>query len=253
MGKLKLFSPDVGLARSSEGELEVPDSMIEQFEKQSKFLGKGMTAHVITFDRRFGESEVASDVLGDRYVEVALKVFDSNSKDILNWPTQEADIQQKAERRGVRTPKVFGIVENSSGQQAIAMERIRGYSLEDIVGENMIHSGQIKLPADFTWDGFWAEAELMIKRLHEKREDDSDIPAPIYHRDIKLGNLMIDLTNGRPVIIDFGLSGQVYTEEDDPYLYNPPYGPTRAFVQDEVGLTSAKNIFSNYLVGGQSI
>ena len=57
------------------------------------------------------------------------------------------------------------------------------------------------------------EAIEMVSQICEPLEYMMDLEVPVYHRDIKPGNIIVDPTKG-PVLIDFGLAKGVASGSD---------------------------------------
>lgn len=141
------------------------------------------------------------------YQSICVKMLKKN-RTIINTAKEEAEMQSKINELGVTTPKSLLRVKNQkTGQEYLLMERIEGYSLDQIQ-QNQEKFADIRKMIDVN---FFQEVERMFKILHENK---------IHHRDFHSGNLMIDVINKKPVIIDFGATVETWTDDEDE-IYRP--------------------------------
>jgi len=177
-------------------------NLLQKFvEEGSRKIGKGLSAEV----HYYGENKKACvKIISD-------KTLDSTRK--INSSIEEADFQERAfdlidDVEGVIVPKPYFEHEfkNETGDvteelNVMCMERLNAVSLEEILDYKK------DLPTSFNFENFFNNLKKGITRLHENN---------IHHRDLRPGNVMVDLETGNPCIIDFGLSVESIGE-DDPY------------------------------------
>ena len=106
-----------------------------------------------------------------------------------------------------RIPKhmEYGEIQNADGDTVgvMVMEHIEGNSLKSDI-ETLL-----KMRRGFDL----GEAIEMVSQICEPLEYMMDLEVPVYHRDIKPGNIIVDPTKG-PVLIDFGLAKGVASGSD---------------------------------------
>lgn len=108
----------------------------------------------------------------------------------------------------VKVPEPYLCIENK-GLHLIVMEALDADPLYVYTGdvvEGRTFTAQ-QLPDDFDVDEFFDALEDYIKTLHRQN---------IHHRDLHDGNIMIDRKTKRPVVIDFGRTKRVMSNES-PY------------------------------------
>lgn len=97
--------------------------------------------------------------------------------------------------------------------QVLAMERLNAYSFRDIM------EGNKSFPEKFLRNGkgrfikqFFRKLERFVEKMHNQTR--------IYHRDLHTGNIMIDLDEGHPCLIDFGMSSRsAFRSSSDQEIY----------------------------------
>lgn len=152
---------------------------------------------------RIGEGKSGRVIASLRNPEVCYKVFFPQDRQPLgtNDISLEADMQkyvgELGEMYGVRSPKVHYHIANET-VRAIAMERLPAVSLEDVI------NGREDVPAAFDIDRFFDALAKYMNALHEK---------DIYHRDLHIGNVLIDRDTGVPYVIDFGHATRSSSDE----------------------------------------
>lgn len=204
---------------------------IEKILQNPIELGKGRAAKVFT---REGESFCIKQIV------------DQNIRYSSNSIEGEMDIQGRAIKHGVRSPKLIMTLESDEGHKFIIMERVNGGSLKDI------QDGVIEAPQEFDGASFWPKLEKEIRTLHE---------ASIHHRDLHPGNVMFEyryvrndegetiISGVEPVIIDYGLATVVHDEEENPYLAEnfPRTGEVTRLPNDKDAVRRIKEEMAPYL------
>ncbi len=154
---------------------------IEEIKKGECIIGKGKTAEVFVCEK-------------DPWL--CFKIISTSYYPRLNVD-QEMKFMDRAIQLGIRTPKPLFCM-NHGGMEVLAMERVNGYTVKEII------EGNLDLPSDFDLEIFFQELSKFIEKMHNNR---------IYHRDFHEGNVMID-KNGKPWIIDFGDARFAFSEEE---------------------------------------
>ena len=165
-----------------------------------------------------------------------------------NTLEQEMDIQSKffaaieefeESKIGVPAPIMYA---ESGNKKVLTMEKLPAQSIDDILRQ------RFSLPAWFTEtdvEELCHELEIAIAHFHSKG---------LYHRDLHLGNIMINTTPERSqnqklgYIIDFGLSGEVqsgfdpYKKEanDEVFTYADDYGRIKHIQSELIKLIARK-------------
>jgi serine/threonine protein kinase len=105
----------------------------------------------------------------------------------------------------VRTPMPYvsaeQFVKHENGRiikrRLLVMERIDGITLRDII-EPVSSDKKQELPENFNIEDYFTKLRTFFTNLHDKYK--------IYHRDVNIGNLMIQSESLDPAVIDFGES-----------------------------------------------
>lgn len=197
-------------------------TFINRIRSSADLLGEGAVAQVITSHE------------GD-YGDICVKVL----KDLQYLPDNDAiregDIHYEAMRVGVSVPEIvcstgyeydrddFGRVVRSY----IVMKTVHGHSLEEIAKK------EFELPKDFKVDVFIDKLKNEVERMHQ---------AGIYHRDLHLGNVMID-EEGNPVIIDFGRATK--NAYGNPYELEKADGTVIDYLDDDNQIEICKKELEN--------
>jgi len=197
-----------------QSDLENIKRSIEKISKEQNFLGEGKAGRVYTFQE-------ASFCIKE--------IINSSLEFSFNNIESEMDIQAQVIKHGVRVPLPILILQTSEGKNFLVMERIFGFSIQDI------EKGKANFPVGFDVELFFKEVKDMIAKMHENN---------LYHRDLHSGNIMINIKDGKikPVIIDFGSSSYSFGE-DDPYKEKnfPRIGYTRRFPEDYSEIKKTKD------------
>jgi serine/threonine protein kinase len=106
---------------------------------------------------------------------------------------------------GVRTPTPYVSAEqyvrtennNIIKRRLLVMETMDAITLRDII-EPVSKKRKQELPKGFDVEAYFNKLRFFFQTLHDKHK--------IYHKDINLGNLMIQTENLEPAVIDFGES-----------------------------------------------
>jgi serine/threonine-protein kinase len=134
--------------------------------------------------------------------EVALKI-------VLQTQPNEGDVSDALRReaaalasiRHENVVQVYGFGPHQSGY-FIAMEHVRGRSLDHLIASFAAHGGFLPLHRALT---ILVQIAGGLDAAHAKG---------LIHRDVKPGNIVIETQTGRPVLIDFGLALRL--AQDDP-------------------------------------
>ena len=190
-------------------------------------IGKGMSAEVHYYGDESG---------------VCLKVITPETLDArrtMRSITREARMQEEVhdllDEEGIIVPRPYFEVtfeytkpdqEDEVWQtcQVMCMERLNAVSLEDVLDRG------VAIPETYDQEQFFEMLKDSIETLHDHN---------IHHRDLRSGNVMIDRESGRPCLIDFEFTEQVYGDED-PYKEQGPRG-TSVRPKDLVGLRDMRN------------
>lgn len=153
-------------------------------------IGEGFTANVIVPKE---ESEYCFKV-----------ILDTKSPQYLRGNDVEEEASILAEladlnKDGARVPVPYYYFMDSESESAMyVMERLDAVTVHDVC------VGNAKLPPNFSLPRFQKELEEFVAMMHRKG---------IYHRDLHMGNIMIDNKTGLPRIIDFGSAKRSFRDE----------------------------------------
>lgn len=175
---------------------------------------------------------------GTPFEKVCLKRIKKVQKMICNDIDTENKFQIEAQQAGVRTPLPLISLQTDKGPTFI-MERIKGYSMKDILGKPAL------LPKKFKYENFFQSLKKQISLMHN---------SGIYHRDLHSGNVMVD-NDGLPVIIDFGTAtkgtGSEMTYQDDVRIYDTNLGHYKTtpniFDDDLESIDKLKDEFKRFM------
>lgn len=149
---------------------------------------------------------------------------------------QEMKFMDEAIKLGIRVPlPIFSTIDGN--MEALAMERVNGQSIKEIIEDDL------GLPENFDLDNFFTELNDFLRILHTNR---------IYHRDLHEGNVMID-DKGKPWIIDFGDASRSFSEEEA-YVSHSVSPRTKKmenirYTSDENNLAKIRGILRGYVMG----
>ncbi|MBU1038876.1 phosphotransferase [Patescibacteria group bacterium] len=200
--------------------IEIAHKLIEEVSVNHIELGQGDEARV------YFSHDVNKQDFCVKELHLPPRIF------VVNTIQQEMSLQEQAIQSGVRSPKPVLCLETDKGESFLVMETIKGHNLLEIIEKGLA------LPENFKQEFFWDELKNMLDKLHAEQ---------IYHRDIKLANIMMDYTDGSPIIIDYGRAARV-VGEDNPYI-DIDYGKNEQinYKDDLKALNSVKSQFTSYL------
>lgn len=163
-------------------------------ESRETFLNDGSTSEVFTLKDNIGICIKTIDK--ERLKERGLDCEYSNPLEV------EFDFLQKAyeaNKSGVRIPKPYFYIhivdeDTCNETKLLGMEKIKGVTLQEI------YNGKYGVPQNFDQD-------IFFKRLKECLLDINN--GGILHNDIAPSNIMIDLSDCTPSIIDFGEAKEI--------------------------------------------
>lgn len=159
---------------------------IRKIECDGYELGRGRTAEVCGMDGR---------------LDICVKIINTDVKP-RNDAFEEMRFLDELSKDNFSAPRPLCSAKTDKAEY-LFMEKIAGESSLDFIEKDMLDDFQGKF--DFT--NFFKKLRELISFMHSKN---------IYHRDLRPGNVMINL-NGDPVIIDFGESKKTVISTEDPY------------------------------------
>lgn len=216
------------------------ETVTEQKEGLEKTLGKEQIEaniqrfcfEVLVKDQEVGEGNFSHVYSDTKMNGLCYKKFKPTAEQRMHI-TAEMEMDFMAKAHGidpeVKTPYPLGIaqvvIKNNETQnkkliKVIAMEYFDDATrLEDIIEP---HKAEYKkeFPDTFNSEDYFKKLTNFIEKLHNEKG--------IYHRDLKMRNIMIDNKTGNPIVLDFGdAARQPIDETYDPYgrkIYNDtPY------------------------------
>jgi tRNA A-37 threonylcarbamoyl transferase component Bud32 len=101
----------------------------------------------------------------------------------------------------VKIPEPLYVVK-SGNTHVLIMEIINGKDLEQALIDDV-------LPENFNYEDFFKKLKDFFYLAHQNG---------IFHRDIKLSNIMVEWKTGKPCLIDFGKTATNVLTSEDPYL-----------------------------------
>lgn len=142
--------------------------------------------------------------------------------------------KQEVVKKNLRGENV-ALVENIK-EDVLVMEKIEGASLADIFNPKESRFKK-DAPEGVDWVYFLDTLERFIKKMNNEG---------IFHRDLHMGNVMIETESLKPVVIDFGFSGKKRFEEQDVYLEDSYPQNTIRFTSDLAHISEMKKIILGY-------
>src|SRR3989338_11331501 len=171
---------------------KVPHSVFERFElsEHQVEVGRGENGRVFEYVSTPEEG-------GSTVFKMLIRVPLDFQNDLLAEGAYQADVAALADEHTdtrVGVPHPYYIAASSKGY-VLAMEKLPGHSINDILEKN------IRLPDNFDYNAVQRALEEFVGRMND---------AGFYHRDLREGNILIDPTPGNeqmPIafVIDFGL------------------------------------------------
>jgi serine/threonine protein kinase len=189
----------------------------------------------------YGKNAVVYAVEDERIGHLCVKEINKFPEIKYNGPEEEFEFQESLNSRGIKTPYTIAQLQDEEGKGYIIMERIKGYSIGDIIEKNL------PFPEGFNLNTFYRKLSEQVQKMHEMA---------ILHRDLHKGNVMIN-EEGDPVLIDFGLATHNSASSEDAYQgeaqkfdsnkgrYVPVVG---LFLDDEKQLGLLKSELRTYIV-----
>ena len=196
------------------------ESYIERIAENPVELGRGRTAVVRTVQEPESQQSICIK-----------EITNPESEFYINNVEQELKFQTVAYQAGVRVPRPFLSATTENGRAYLAMETIIGHSIEEIVKQN------IELPPSFEYDTFCQKTELLFRKLRNNG---------MQHRDVHIGNIMIEWETGEPVLIDFGTAAIPFDEDSNREPTGIP-GQFRVIRQDLASWAECKKILMKHL------
>lgn len=203
--------------------------LAEEIFQKSNEIGVGQSAHV------FKDPETEG---------LCYKVIHTPQELICDVHEESEFLEQVMDLHpDVKVPRpilsIIASVTKNNGERKkesiLAMEEIKGFTLEDLVN----YREGANLPEDFSVDNFMSSLREFFKRMHEKN---------IYHRDFHNRNIMIEGDTGKPAVIDFGLAAKTYLTDEDPYKTEPNIrGKVFVFKNDLEQLDEIEQSLRSYL------
>jgi tRNA A-37 threonylcarbamoyl transferase component Bud32 len=139
-----------------------------------------------------------------------------DQNDLLSEASHQADLHAFVKgypEFGVGVPEVFYCA-TASNARVIAMQKVPGASIENIISEKMA------IPADFDLESL---KENLLDFVHELNE------TGFHHNDLREGNIMIDFdaAPGQPraYIIDTGNAKRVYWKSEEEHKFDKSLDP----------------------------
>lgn len=207
-------------------------NLVKSFlEKGDRKIGKGLSAEV----HYFGENGTACVKI------ISEATLDSTRK--MNSAIEEANLQERVyeileDIEGIIVPRPLfeyefeNKTENGTEEMNVmCMERLKAVSLEEVLDNSK------DLPETFNFEQFFNKLKKAINILHDNK---------FHHRDLRAGNVMIDLETGDPCLIDFALSVES-VGEDDPYRENRVDG-VKTYPSDESELRKLRQMVIKYII-----
>ncbi len=199
----KPIQQDLNKETNSESKYEVVRSYAEKFSDAEIIA---CMEEVLKNSEKIGEGQNAEVFNLPGYEELCVKKIFRNPEKVINPLETESEIQQDVFKMGIPTPMYYKkLRDNTTGQQYLVMERIKGYSVGDLlyaIDEDRTildgHKEMIEtIVKNYNHEDFLEKITAMIENLHRNS---------LYHKDLHTGNIMIN-ENAEPVIIDWGSAG----------------------------------------------
>ncbi|MFT5280996.1 MAG: tRNA A-37 threonylcarbamoyl transferase component Bud32 [Flavobacteriaceae bacterium] len=205
-------------------------------------------------EKEIGEGRTADVYFTSEHANICLKRMKKTYRSpYLNTVEEEGMYLESASKfkdTGVRVPEPIAFIEArvpkdykgkkiTIRESVLAMEQIDGISFQDII-KPAKEKFRKKMPENFNIDSFFQKLQDFIAKLNENK---------IYHRDLHMGNVMIDRETGDPVVIDFGFSAKQYSSDQDMYNeVDETRGKVTHFLNDKRQVEILKKEIQEYLL-----
>ena len=215
---------------------EYPLALIEGIEEASEGNGKlliaeGKNGKVVSSVRR--EDTCYKVLFLERAKQLGANII---KETVMQY---EASVITNADPEAAHIPTVFQYVVTAD-LQAFSMQKIKGYSIEQI-----FNNPDLEFPPGFDPESFFAKLIKAVQLMHEKG---------YYHRDLtnNAGNVIVD-EEGQPWIVDFGSAVKAFAEDNNHTIYQLyPNGPY--VVSDDIsGITGLKQRVNDYIKNKQGV
>jgi serine/threonine protein kinase len=158
-------------------------------------IGRGYNGRILAFD----DEEAYKDTV----YKVLIRPPVGKQNDLLSEASYLADMHAAVSNseESARVPKIHYLATRQNAK-IIAMERVPGHSIEEIV------KNKIPIPDDFDIDAAERACATLLERLHA---------AGIAHNDLRTGNIMLDLSaraGASAYVIDAGNAGRLSAGEN---------------------------------------
>lgn len=193
--------------------MEKLESKINWFEKQEEGINEKNFFSLIERSLKrieevgveIGAGKTANVCVLENYPSRCYKII-NKKEGLKNRAAREAEFLDELAKKGISVPRPICSVQSEENDYII-MEKIDGYSIEQIINNDMLDF----FPDDFNFEKFFKNLKSEINKMHD---------LDIYHGDLHFGNIMIRIVSGEaiPVLIDFGSSIRGF-ETDKPYQY----------------------------------
>ena len=176
----------------------------EYISKEKNLLGKGLTAEVFVSDH---DDDFCYKIMK------RMKFEDKTAKSVEEEGSIMTNLRVNTPYEGVKIPTVaftstLNVKESEEDkgidQKILCMERVMGPDLRDITMKDAPMPEYFKDRKNVRI--FFNKVWKFIREMHKQQ---------ITHRDLHLGNVMIEEETGTPYVIDFGFSHDVSMEEFD--------------------------------------
>lgn len=141
------------------------------------------------------------------------------------------------EVEGVRSPRPHSYFVKGD-LHVMVMDALPAVSLDQVI------AGLQPLPKAYEHKTFFARLEHYLEALHGRG---------VYHRDVRVQNIMVDTVTGAPYVIDFGQSCKALPSEDPYYTLNDTTKVVETHIDDMVGLNAAKKEMMQFITNKQKV
>ncbi len=142
-----------------------------------------------------------------KFLEEVADLVDENDNVIIPQPFMVINSEKKEKVTKENLKGEMVTFEQRVRESVLVMERIDGPSLEDIFDPKEPRFKK-DLPEGIDLKKFFDDLQSFVEKMNEH---------DIHHRDLHMGNIMIDEETHKPVIIDFGFSRKKMFDGEDVY------------------------------------